>query len=169
MSTQNFQSHLNLYAKKLHKQAADVEKIFAETSRGATLRAIEAASEKTPPVDDLSGTNTRSGHMKEHWAADSISEPAKNGGEYATELKNNAQYASYVDQGHRMDKHFVPGLMLNPLTEKLEQVDRNAGGIMVGVKTKYVPGVHAAQAGHDAFEIASLTELRKISKKVQNG
>ena len=90
---------------------------------------------------DISGTNTRSSSLKEHWAIDSRIDPIGAGSsEYVTVLGNNMQYASYVDQGHRMDKHFVPGLVIDPVSGNLERSPDGSGGIMVGTKTLYVPG-----------------------------
>lgn len=121
-------------------------------------------------ADDLAGVGTRSGGLKQRWATDSKPEPVlrpvPGGQEYATELRNDAQYASYVDQGHRMDRHFVPGLMVNPGTGRLERVDPALGGIMVGTKTKYVPGVFMSEAGVDAFKDSSVRELGRIAREV---
>lgn len=156
----------------LRKRGADVERILRETCRGAAMQAVKAAQNKTPPTgDDLGGVSTRSGQLKEHWATDSKVEPqvrAGQGGgtEYAAMLRNNMDYASYVDQGHRMDKHFVPGLMVNPATGKLERVDPSMGGIMVGTKTGYVPGVFMAEAGREAFEDNAMKGLDGLAREV---
>lgn len=166
----NFGKAIQMRGDMLRKKGADVEKIFVEISRGATMRAIEAAQNKTPPVDDISGTNTRSSSLKEHWAIDSRIDPIGAGSsEYVTVLGNNMQYASHVDQGHRMDKHFVPGLVIDPVSGNLEKSPDGSGGIMVGTKTLYVPGVHMAQAGRDAFEQSAMDELNKVTKKVFAG
>ena len=106
-------------------QLRDVEARFpgelTAVAKGATIRAVEKAAELTPPtLDDLSGTNTRSGGMKQHWATDSRVVPVKRGSTYVTELNNDKQYASYVNDGHRMDRHFVPGLVINPESGMLE-------------------------------------------------
>lgn len=165
----NFGKAIQMRGDMLRKKGADVARIFVEISRGATMRAIEAAQNKTPPVDDISGTNTRSGSLKEHWATDSQIDPVVKGREVSTVLGNNMQYASYVDQGHRMDKHFVPGLVIDPVSGNLEKSPDGSGGIMVGTKTLYVPGVHMAQAGRDAFEQSAMDELSKVTKKVFAG
>lgn len=156
----------------LRKRGADVDRILRDTARGAAIQAVRAAQDKTPMTeDDLAGVGTRSGRLKQLWATDSKTEPEirphpGGGVEYLTRLGNNAEYASYVDQGHRMDKHFVPGLMADPVTGKLERVDPKLGGIMVGTKTSYVPGIHASEAGRDAFEDSAVRELNKIAREV---
>ena len=65
---------------QLKKAQADVPKVLAEVAKDATLRAIEAAADATPPTaGDLRGTNTRSGELKQHWDTDSIKEPKISG------------------------------------------------------------------------------------------
>lgn len=155
----------------LRKRGADVDQILKETAKGATIQYIRAATEKTPPTaDGFAGTNTRSGELKAHWATDSVTEPMiyrySGRNEYETFGKNNVQYASYVDQGHRMDKHFVPGLIINPVTEQLEKVDPDMGGIMVGTKTSYVPGLFMSEVARDAYEEYALKELNRLLREV---
>lgn len=109
----------------------------------ATIDAIQTAVEKTPPTPDDSprGTGMITGTLKSAWARDSIVESKKRGNKYITVLCNKEYYASFVNDGHRMDKHFVPGLMINPYSGLLEKMPAGMeGGIMVGTKTKYVTG-----------------------------
>lgn len=121
-------------------------------AKGATIRAVEKATELTPPtMDDLSGTNTRSGEMKQHWASDSKVTPAKRGDTYETELNNDRQYASYVNDGHRMDRHFVPGLVINQESGLLEYNPDGRGGIVVGTRTQYVEGLFMEEAAHEEY------------------
>lgn len=165
----------------LRKRGADMDRIFRETAKGAAMRAVAAAQEKTPPTaDDMSGVSTRSGQLKQHWATDSKTvpevRPHPGGGvEYVSRLGNDMRYASYVDRGHRMDRHFVPGLAVNPVTGKLERVEAkytdelgisHVRGIVVGTKTFYVQGVFMTDAGHKAFEDTALVELDKIAREV---
>ena len=128
------------------------------------MRAIEAAQDATPPkagTDRLPGTNTITGELKAHWATDSQTEPAVRGNHVETTLANNMEYASYVDQGHRMDKHFVPGLYVNPYSGQLEYDPAADVGIVVGTKTKYVKGEFMTDKGREAYEKAVLAELGK--------
>ena len=109
----------------------------------ATIEAIQTAVEKTPPTegDGIRGTGTITGNLKSAWARDSIVESKKRGNKYITVLCNKEYYASFVNDGHRMDKHFVPGLIINPYSGLLEKMPAGMeGGIMVGTKTKYVVG-----------------------------
>ena len=151
---------------QLKKAQADLPEILYRTAKGATMRAIEAAKDATPPKrDSLKGTNTRTGELKAHWDTDSKLEPmggALSGGStYVTVLANDMEYASYVDQGHRMDRHFVPGLYVNPESGLLEYDPAAKVGIVVGTKTKYVKGEFMVDKAKEAYEKAVLTELGK--------
>lgn len=132
-------------------------------SRNATLRAVEVAADLTPPTeDDLRGTNTRSGEMKQHWATDSVTNPSVSGDQYTTILANNKEYSSYVNDGHRMDRHFVPGLVINEKSGMLEYNPDGKGGIIVGTKTKYVPGIHMVDEAKKAFQDTLKVELHDL-------
>ena len=149
---------------QLKKAQADLPNILADVAKGATMRAIEAAQDATPPkagTGRLPGTHTITGELKAHWATDSQTEPAVRGNRVETTLANNMEYASYVDQGHRMDKHFVPGLYINPYSGQLEYDPAADVGIVVGTKTKYVKGEFMTDKGREAYEKAVLAELGK--------
>ena len=137
-------------------------------AKGATIRAVEKAAELTPTtLDDLSGTNTRSGDMKQHWASDSKVTPVKRGDTYVTELNNDKQYASYVNDGHRMDRHFVPGLVINPESGMLEYNPNGKGGIVVGTKTKYVEGLFMEEAAHEEYHRIIRTEAARLRRALE--
>lgn len=145
---------------KLREAGADVQQIIQEVAEGATIAAVETAVNKTPPNGaPIAGTNMRSGNMAQHWATDSKTTPVKAGLAFKTELCNNMQYASYVNDGHRMDKHFVPGLIVND--GLLERSPDGSGGIMVGTKTSYVAGKHMKQAAIGKYRQVVRTELDK--------
>lgn len=149
---------------QLKKAQADLPNILADVAKGATMRAIEAAQDATPPkagTGRLPGTHTITGELKAHWATDSQTEPTVRGNRVETTLANNMEYASYVDQGHRMDKHFVPGLYVNPHSGQLEYDPAANVGLVVGTKTKYVKGEFMTDKGKEAYEKAVLAELGK--------
>lgn len=149
--------------RQLKKAQADLPNILYKTAKGATMKAVEAAMDATPPkkgTDSLKGTHTRTGELKEHWATDSVVEPLVTGGKYETFLKNDKEYASYVDQGHRMDKHFVPGLYVDE-NGVLNYDPARDVGLVVGTKTKYVKGEFMVDKAREAYEKACLTELDK--------
>lgn len=152
---------------QLKKAQANLPNILYKTAKGATMRAVEAAMDATPPkkgTGSLKGTHTRTGELKQHWATDSIIEPMggalSGGSSYTTFLKNGMEYASYVDQGHRMDKHFVPGLYVDD-NGQLNYDPAADVGLVVGTRTKYVKGEFMVDKAREAYEKACLTELDK--------
>lgn len=144
-------------------------KKFEELAEIATIAAVNAATEATPPIDDLKGTRTRSGELKAHWATDSTVKPEKRGRELITSLVNNVQYASYVNDGHRMDRHFVPGLYINPFSGELEYdaERKDEVGIMVGTKTQYVPGLFMAEKGEEAYKKAVDAGIDRLMEAIE--
>jgi len=149
---------------QLRKQGQNVPKIMAEVMEGATEAAVERATELTPPNGSaISGTGTRTGELAEAWSTDSITKPTMIGGVLRTTLANNLQYASYVNDGHRMDQHFVPGLIVNG--NMLEKVDPSMGGITVGTKTPYVKGKYMKQAAMGRYKNVVKQELDKRIKE----
>lgn len=146
---------------QLKKAQADLPRVLAKTARTATMRAVEAAMEATPPkMNSLRGTHTRTGELKQHWATDSVTEPRVAGAAVQTELNNNKDYASYVDQGHRLKKHFVPGLYIDENGQLARDLTAKVG-LVVGTKTKYVKGEFMADKGKEAYEKTVLAELDK--------
>lgn len=152
--------------RELHQAGQNVPKILEEVAEGATIEAVRVATENTPPNGGaaIAGTNTRSGDMAQHWTLDSITEPMGGGPAFTTVLANNMQYASYVNDGHRMDKHFVSGLVING--NLLEQDPDGEGGIMVGTKTSYVEGKYMKEKAIGRYRSVVRTELEKRVKEV---
>ena len=153
---------------QLKKAKADLPDILYQTAKNATQRAIETAKENTPPAKGertgrLAGTNMLTGELEQSWGEASKTEPVVDGSSYTTVLGNDMDYASYVDQGHRLNRHFVPGLYI----DENGQLNRNmdgSGGIIVGTKTKYVKGEFMVDKAREAYEKAVLSEL---DKKIQ--
>lgn len=135
----------------------------------ATQAAVDAAAAATPPVGDVRGTKTRTGELKAHWATDSSLKPQRRGTRLITALANNMQYASYVNDGHRMDRHFVPGLYVNPFSGELEYDAARKGevGIMVGTKTTYVPGLFMAEKGEEAYNKAAEEGIDRLMEIIK--
>lgn len=101
--------------------------------------------------------------MAQHWGTDSITKPVVMGESVKTELNNNMQYASYVNDGHRVDKHFVPGLIING--NLLERSPDGSGGLVVGTKTSYVKGKYMKEAAIKKYRSVVRTELDKRVKE----
>lgn len=156
----SFGSQIRKRLAELRKAGESIPDIMYEVAEGATVEAVRVATENTPPNGSaIAGTNTRSGQMAQHWALDSQTKPVMTGGSAQTSLRNDMQYASYVNDGHRMDKHFVPGLIENG--GLLERVDPDVGGIMVGTKTTYVPGKYMKEKAIGKYRSVVRKELDK--------
>ena len=156
----SFGSQIRKRLEELRKAGESIPDIMYEVAEGATIEAVRVATENTPPNGSaIAGTNTRSGQMAQHWELDSQAKPVMTGGSAQTSLRNDMQYASYVNDGHRMDKHFVPGLIENG--GLLERVDPDVGGIMVGTKTTYVPGKYMKEKAIGKYRSVVRKELDK--------
>ena len=157
----SFGSQMRKRLAELNKAGKDVPKIMIEVAEGATIEAVRVATENTPPNGGaaIAGTNMRSGQMAQHWDLDSQTKPIYSGGSAQTVLANDMQYASYVNDGHRVDKHYVPGLIANG--NLLERVDPDVGGIMVGTKTTYVEGLYMKQKAIGKYRDVVRNELDK--------
>ena len=141
---------------ELKKAQADVPRIINKVAEAATIAAVDKATEKTPPNGGaaIAGVNARTGDLALHWTLDSVTRPV-NG---KTELVNTMQYASYVDQGHRMDRHFTSHLAVEG--GMLVGKPAGDGGLMVGVKTDYVPGRYMVDAEKKKYR----SEVHKMLK-----
>ena len=153
----SFGAQMRKRLNELRRAGQDVPRIIAEVAEGATIEAVRVATENTPPnTGNISGTNTRGSGMADHWTIDSKTIPV-NG---RTELANNMQYASYVNDGHRMDKHFVPGLMVDAGMLQKAPAGVNTG-LVVGTRTTYVPGLYMKEKAIGKYKAVVRTELDK--------
>ena len=150
---------------QLRKVEAQLPQRLKTAGYNAALRAVEKAAEETPPtMVSLRGTNTRSGEMKQHWVTDSRPMPEKRSDEYVSLLANDKQYASYVNDGHRMDRHFVPGLVVNEESGMLEYNPNGKGGIVVGTKTAYVEGLFMTDKAKEEYRRVLEGELKELEE-----
>lgn len=159
----SFGSQMRKRLAELRRAGQNVPKIIHDVARDATVAAIEAATQATPPNGGapIAGTNTRQGNLAQHWSIDSKIEPVNGTTVLANEAKNSRgeQYASYVNDGHRVDKHFVPGLHI--VGDHLNYDEGYDGGIMVGTKTSYVPGLYMKEKGIGKYRTVVRKELDK--------
>lgn len=159
---------LELRVEQLKKAMPKIEAKIADACKNATIRAVEKATEMTPTNrDELRGTNTQSGTMKQDWAAKSKTTPEVSGNKHTTRLNNDMPYASYVNDGHRMNRHFVPGLYINPSSGLLEYDPSKNVGIVVGTKTSYVPGIYMVEAAKEEYRRVLKTELADIGEVIE--
>lgn len=137
-----FGAETRRYMKRLQKAGVKVREIVIDAAKTGTMAAVETAAEHTPPNGGapIRGVNTRTGEMAQSWATDSQIIPTVSGDTITTALCNNKQYASYVNDGHRMDKHFTTHVAIE--NGMLVGKPDGTGGLMVGTKTSYIPGLY---------------------------
>lgn len=156
------------YLQRLKRVRANLPEIMYRVQKAATIQAVEAATKASPPKEDTGrgpyiGRNMITGALKQGWEKDSTIEPIVSGRKYTTYLKNNVPYTSYVNDGHRMDRHFVPGLYIDEdgllSYAPSGSVNGHKVGIVVGTKTKYVKGEFMGDKARKAYETAVETML----------
>lgn len=155
---------------QLEQMRAALPGMLRQVQTKAAMRAVEAAIDATPPKAGTgrgshSGTNTLTGQLKAHWRTDSQIEPVNTGAGYVSVLANSMEYASYVNDGHRMDRHFVPGLYIDPNTGMLAYDPMAGTGLVVGTKTRYVKGEFMVDKAKRAYETAILKELDEAIRR----
>ena len=65
-----------------------------------------------------------------------------------------------------MDRHFVPGLFVNPDSGLLEYQQGAEVGIVVGTKTAYVKGEFMTEKGKEAYEKTVQQEAEALTREV---
>lgn len=161
---------------ELEKQFPDMRNRIADIAEEATFRAIETATELTPPNTfgdgEQRGVNMISGAMAQHWKKDSSLTPV--GTTFVTvlanevkDMENDMEYASYVNDGHRVDKHFVPGLYVDEDGLLSMDLSKPKGvGLMVGAKTTYVEGLHITDKAIDKYDEVVRAELEQLTREL---
>ena len=147
---------------QLKKIGADLPRVMRSAAKNATQRAVEVPMDATPPKAGTGrgpyiGVNMISGDLKASWATASQIEPTGGGTIYTTVLANDMQYASFVNDGHRMKKHFVPGLYVD--NGVLNRDPAAKVGLVVGTKTRYFKGEFMVDKGKQAYQEALESEL----------
>lgn len=89
------------------------------------LRAVSIAKKGTPVMD---------GDLRKSWAA---SKPVMNGNVASCEMTNNMDYASWVEDGHRQVKRWVPGSWMG---NRFIYNGNSESGMML--KPKWITGFH---------------------------
>lgn len=137
---------------EVHRRARmyrDMQKEYREMVEEAANDAKLAAMEHTPHKGD-SGTSLTTGALQSHWKTE-VKWSRKG---FVVYLMNSMQYASFVNDGHRMDRHFVPWLRIDASGQlrKEKPIPGEAlFGIVVGTKTRYVPPVPMVEPAVQEF------------------
>lgn len=156
-------SNINQVIFELKSKEKLIPETIVDAQYKATKAAISKATELTPPTPDDGprGENTITGELKESWENDSITTVYVEGDNYTTELNNYKDYASFVNDGHFLDEHFVPGLVKNQDTGLLDKVDPSLGGIVVGTQTKYIEGLYMSDQALLEYQKVLEDELKE--------
>ena len=156
-------------AKEFQNQSKEFEDEIKEIAEDGRVRAIRVATEKTPPTKNdgkLRGKNMITGKLKAGWTEASDTEVKKDGDGWSFTLANNVYYASYVDQGHDLKKHFVPGLHIDEERGVLYFDDEEPGGIFVGTKTQKVQGVYMSDQAIQEWEKFMKEKSKELGIKI---
>lgn len=137
----------------------DVAQALEET----TQIVIEEAEYNTPPVDgeDDRGIGQITYELKKSWRRDSITYAQFRNDEIYTVLWSKTPYASFVNDGHTLDKHFVNHLHKNYSTGLLDKLYHVEGGLVVGTLTSWIEGRFMKEAAIEKFH----KEFRRILGK----
>ncbi len=133
---------------------SDIESGVARNIKDACDVMLLKAKESTPPCKgERRGTEAWTGQLRRHWEYKIIPSNAQT----TVVLYNDMQYASYVENGHRMVKHFVPWLFIDDtgvISRHKPVSGEKMFGLWVGTKTTYVEGAGMIPKAVDAFNTA---------------
>lgn len=163
-----FGAETRRYMKRLQKAGVKVRELVIDAAKTGTMAAVETAQEHTPPNGGapIKGVNTRTGEMSQSWATDSQIIPTVSGDTITTMLCNNKQYASYVNDGHRMDKHFTTHVAIE--NGMLVGKPDGTGGLMVGTKTSYIPGLYMKEKATGKYKTTVRNYLQDAVKRAMS-
>jgi len=129
-----------------------VPKILDET----VLVAETYAKDLTPAV---------TGDAKAKWQ---VAKSYKVANGFKARLYNNSAYIGYINNGHRMESHFVPGEWVG---NKFEYNPFSKEGVLMGNKTKYVKGkfmLEKASGRAEKFLVNKANkEIEEIKKRYE--
>lgn len=116
---------MDKFVKELKEVPEDFD-LLAKNILNDTVAVAEVyAKDLTPSV---------SGVAKEKWHS---TKAYKISNEHRARLYNNSKYIGYINDGHRMEPHFVPGDWVGNDFEYDPNLKR---GVIMGAKTTYVKG-----------------------------
>lgn len=151
--------------KKLSKIRGKYQKQSMRAVKAACQDMVIAAAEATPPLNgEDRGKNTVTGNLAAHWKYEINETPE----ETRVTLINDMQYASFVDQGHKLKEHFVPWLFIDGMGQLARDPDghweerdgweffigppnKPLYGLVVGTQTDYIDGYHMVDKAKERF------------------
>lgn len=119
--------------------------------KDACAEMVLRAKETTPPLNgEDRGKNTVTGDLAASWKYEYKLED----GTWKVTIKNDVQYASYVNNGHIMKEHFVPWLFIDGmgvLARHIPEPGEPLFGLTVGTQTEKVEGYNMVEKAKDRF------------------
>lgn len=144
-------NNLAQFRRRLAALKREYPQRFRRAVKAASQDMVSEAAGATPPLNgEDRGKNTVTGNLAAHWKYEINEAP----NETRVSLINDLHYASYVDQGHRMDQHFVPWLYIDgmgSIARHIPEPGEALFGLVVGTKTAYVEGYGMADKAKDRF------------------
>ena len=136
-----------------HKDSYRYHMELLRNSIDAAKEMIQTAKEVTPPTWDMPrrGRNMVTGALADSWRYRVSTKP---NGDIEITLVNSMPYASFVNDGHKVNKHFVPWLYVNDaglMSRHIPVAGEPLFGLMVGTKTKYVQGADMVEKAEQRF------------------
>ena len=162
--------------KQLSEQTKKVQRKLhdgvCQNARDACEVMVEAARSNTPHEGDgkRRGFNVITNSLQEAWHAEF--QVSNEGTELGfVQLTNTKYYATYVQKGHKVARHFVPWLYKDDLGTISYETDHAQPmfGLVVGTKTPYVKGVDMVGPAVDAFDKYFKESNEQLLDDVLNG
>lgn len=153
------------YIPHLEKLKGELRKRVMDAQQTATQAAVNMARQRTAPNDGIPrGENMVTGNMNDHWESDSKVIPVDRGDSFATELNCKVSYASYVNHGHWLYRHFVPGLYIDGNQLISRTYKPGIGLIVAKGGKKWVQGRFMEDAAIKEYRDVLQAELRKVGE-----
>lgn len=134
-------------------------------ARDACETMLEVVREHTPHDGDgkRRGFNVITNSLQSAWHAEF--QPSQEPNEIGVvRLENDKSYARYVQNGHKVAKHFVPWLYKDGTGTLSYETNHNQPlfGLVVGTKTPYVKPVDMVGPANDAFSRVFVASTKKL-------
>lgn len=141
----------------------DLKAIPGEFDRVAEKTLNETVSVGEIHAKDLTPSIT--GDAKGKWQT-TKAHKVPNG--FKARLYNNSSYIGYINNGHRMEPHFVPGEWVGKV---FEYDPFSKEGVIMGAKTKYVKGkfmLEKASGKAEKFLVSKMSkEVNQIKERYE--
>lgn len=153
------------YVPHLKKLKGELRKRVMDAQQTATQAAVNMARQRTAPNDGIPrGENMVTKNMEGHWETDSKVIPVDMGDRFVTELNCKVSYASFVNHGHWLYRHFVPGLYIDSNHLISRKYNSNIGLIVAKGGKKWVQGRFMEDAAIKEYKDVLQSELRKVGE-----